>query len=69
MFFWGRTDRGIELSDESLSFAAFRDAVYGSGHFLGHPQSMERDDPINRCCGFRSKAEKAVEHWPIKQYH
>jgi trimethylamine--corrinoid protein Co-methyltransferase len=37
-----RTVRGIEVSDETLSFEAIRDSVYGEGHFLGHPQTMER---------------------------
>ena len=38
--------RGIEVSDDTLSFEAIRDAVLGEGHFLGSSQThaaMERD--------------------------
>jgi len=41
-----RTVRGIEVSDETLSFDTIRAVVEGEGHFLGHPQTlglMERD--------------------------
>lgn len=33
--------RGIEVSDETLSFEVIRDTVYGSGHYLGHAQTLE----------------------------
>ena len=36
-----RTVRGIEVTDETLSFDVIRDAVEGSGHFLDHPQTLE----------------------------
>ncbi len=38
--------RGVEVSDEALSFEAIREAVLGEGHFLGSSQThaaMERD--------------------------
>jgi trimethylamine--corrinoid protein Co-methyltransferase len=37
-----RTVRGIEVTDETLSFDVIRQVVYGEGHFLGHPQTIER---------------------------
>ncbi len=37
-----RAVRGIEVSDETLSFEVIRDVVYGEGHFLGHRQTIER---------------------------
>jgi len=33
--------RGIEVTDESLSFEVIKDAVYGTGHFLNQPQTLE----------------------------
>ena len=41
-----RTIRGVEVSEETLGYAAIRDAVLGEGHFLGSPHTMaamERD--------------------------
>ena len=35
-----RTLRGIEVTDETLSYEVIRDAVYGEGHFLGHEQTL-----------------------------
>lgn len=36
-----RAVRGIEVTDETLSFDAIRDAVRGDGHFLRHPQTRK----------------------------
>jgi trimethylamine--corrinoid protein Co-methyltransferase len=33
--------RGIEVNEETLSYEVIRDTVYGSGHYLGHPQTLE----------------------------
>ncbi len=33
--------RGIEVNDETLSFAAIEETVFGSGHYLNHPQTLE----------------------------
>ncbi|GAB5467402.1 MAG: trimethylamine methyltransferase family protein [Rhodospirillales bacterium] len=41
-----RVLRGVEVNEETLSFAAIREAVLGEGHFLGGAQtraSMQRD--------------------------
>lgn len=35
-----RLVRGIEVSDDTLSFDVIRDAVTGPGHFLGSPQTL-----------------------------
>ncbi len=35
-----RTLKGIEVTDETLSFEVIRDVVHGPGHFLGHPQTL-----------------------------
>jgi len=32
--------RGIEVTDETLSFETIRDTVAGSGHYLDHPQTL-----------------------------
>ncbi len=32
--------KGIEVSDETLSFEVIENAVRGPGHFLGHPQTL-----------------------------
>ena len=32
--------RGIEVSDETLSYDVIEDAVFGSGHFLNQPQTL-----------------------------
>lgn len=32
--------RGIEVTEETLSVAVIEDAVYGPGHYLGHPQTL-----------------------------
>jgi trimethylamine--corrinoid protein Co-methyltransferase len=36
-----RAVRGIEVTDETLSFEAIRDVVEGAGHFLDQPQTLE----------------------------
>ncbi len=36
-----RAVRGIEVTDETLSFEAIRNAVQGAGHFLDQPQTLE----------------------------
>ena len=36
-----RAIRGIEVTDETLSYETIKDAVEGPGHFLGHPQTLE----------------------------
>jgi trimethylamine--corrinoid protein Co-methyltransferase len=36
-----RAVRGIEVTDETLSFEVIRDTVEGSGHFLDHPQTLK----------------------------
>ncbi|MEZ5925278.1 MAG: trimethylamine methyltransferase family protein [Hyphomicrobiaceae bacterium] len=33
--------KGIEVSDESLSFETIGDVIRGEGHFLGHPETMK----------------------------
>jgi trimethylamine--corrinoid protein Co-methyltransferase len=33
--------RGIEVTDETLSYNVIEDTVYGSGHYLGHAQTLE----------------------------
>jgi len=33
--------RGIEVTEESLSFDTIGDVIGGEGHFLGHPQTMK----------------------------
>ena len=33
--------RGIEVTDETLSYHVIKDVVFGAGHFLGHPQTFE----------------------------
>ncbi|MCP4301300.1 MAG: trimethylamine methyltransferase [Gammaproteobacteria bacterium] len=35
-----RVLRGIEVNDETLSYDVIRDVVYGSGHYLGHEQTL-----------------------------
>jgi len=37
-----RAVRGIEVTDESLSFDAIQEVVTGDGHFLSHAQTMQR---------------------------
>ena len=37
-----RTVRGIEVTDETLAFDMIRDVVHGAGHYLGHPETLER---------------------------
>lgn len=37
-----RTVRGIEVSEDALSFDVIRDVVLGEGHYLGHPQTFNR---------------------------
>ncbi len=37
-----RVIRGIEVSDETLSYEVIRDTVYGAGHYLGSRQTLER---------------------------
>jgi len=36
-----RALRGIEVTDETLSYEVIRDVVKGPGHFLGQPQTLE----------------------------
>jgi len=36
-----RVVRGIEVTEETLSYHVIEDAVYGAGHYLGHPQTLE----------------------------
>ncbi|MBT4888156.1 MAG: trimethylamine methyltransferase [Rhodospirillales bacterium] len=36
-----RVIRGIEVTDETLSYQAIKDVVDGPGHFLGHEQTLE----------------------------
>ncbi|MDH3519785.1 MAG: trimethylamine methyltransferase family protein [Myxococcales bacterium] len=36
-----RALRGIEVTDETLSYEVIRDVAYGEGHFLGHPQTLQ----------------------------
>jgi trimethylamine--corrinoid protein Co-methyltransferase len=36
-----RAVRGIEVTEETLSFDVIRDAVEGSGHFLDQPQTLK----------------------------
>jgi trimethylamine--corrinoid protein Co-methyltransferase len=36
-----RLVRGIEVTDETLSYDVIRDAVLGTGHFLNQPQTLE----------------------------
>jgi trimethylamine--corrinoid protein Co-methyltransferase len=33
--------RGIEVTDETLSYDVIRETVFGAGHYLGHPQTLE----------------------------
>lgn len=37
-----RAVRGVEVTDDTLSFAAIREVVAGDGHFLAHAQTMQR---------------------------
>ncbi|SDE54185.1 trimethylamine methyltransferase family protein [Ruegeria marina] len=37
-----RTVKGIEVSEDTLSFDVIRDVVLGEGHYLGHPQTFAR---------------------------
>ncbi len=37
-----RTVRGVDVSEDALSFDTIRDVVMGEGHFLGHPQTFSR---------------------------
>jgi trimethylamine--corrinoid protein Co-methyltransferase len=36
-----RVLRGIEVNDETLSYDVIKDVVYGSGHYLGHEQTLK----------------------------
>ena len=36
-----RVVRGIEVTEETLSYDVIKDAVYGAGHFLGNSQTLE----------------------------
>jgi trimethylamine--corrinoid protein Co-methyltransferase len=38
----GRTVRGIEVTDETLSYDVIEKVIYGEGHFLGSAQTIER---------------------------
>ena len=35
-----RTLRGIEVTDDTLSYAVIEEAALGPGHYLGHPQTL-----------------------------
>lgn len=35
-----RTLKGIEVSDDTLSFEVIREVIAGPGHYLGHPQTL-----------------------------
>jgi len=37
-----RTVKGVEVSEDTLSYDVIRDVVMGPGHFLGHPQTFSR---------------------------
>ncbi|WP_138933439.1 trimethylamine methyltransferase family protein [Roseovarius arcticus] len=37
-----RTVRGVEVTEDTLSFDVIRDVVLGEGHYLGHPQTFSR---------------------------
>ena len=37
-----RTVKGVEVSEDTLSFDVIRDVAMGPGHFLGHPQTFAR---------------------------
>lgn len=37
-----RTVKGVEVSEDALSFDVIRDVVMGAGHYLGHPQTFAR---------------------------
>ncbi|MFU1476183.1 trimethylamine methyltransferase family protein [Roseovarius sp. C7] len=37
-----RTVRGVEVTEDTLSFEVIRDVVLGEGHYLGHPQTYSR---------------------------
>ncbi len=37
-----RTVKGVEVSEDALSFDVIRDVVMGPGHYLGHPQTFSR---------------------------
>ena len=37
-----RTVKGIEVSEDTLSFDVIRETVLGPGHFLGHAQTLAR---------------------------
>ena len=32
--------RGIEVTEETLSYEVIEETVYGKGHYLGHPQTL-----------------------------
>jgi len=36
-----RLTRGIEVTDETLSFDVIKETIYGQGHFLGHRQTVQ----------------------------
>ena len=54
-----RTVRGIEVTDETLSFEVIKNVVQGEGHFLGQSQTIERmqTDYIYPEVGDRSSTE------------
>ena len=37
-----RTVKGVEVSEDALSFDVIRDVVLGEGHYLGHAQTFSR---------------------------
>ena len=50
-----RSVHGIEVSDETLAEDVIRDVVLGAGHYLGHPQTLQRmeSDYIYPCIADR----------------
>ena len=36
-----RLVKGIEVNDETLSYDVIKDVIYGDGHFLKHPQTID----------------------------
>jgi len=37
-----RTVKGVEVTEDALSFDVIRDVTLGAGHYLGHPQTFSR---------------------------
>ena len=58
-----RTVRGIEVTDETLSFDVIKNVVNGEGHFLGQPQTIGRmeTDYVYPSIGDRNSPAKWAE--------